>query len=307
MIIDAHVHLVGEGWIHDDFFSNLSRLVAASIGKQSGEAPDPAVLTTGIKELLFDTTGDKLVRQMDEAGVDQSCIFPVDYGLLTGEPGVSIETQNKLIADAVKRHPGRLVGFFTIDPRRPRSLELFKEAIEEWGLRGLKLHSSSGWYPYDRIAYPLYEQCLEYGLPMLIHTGSQPAPMQSRFCRPIYIGDVASDYPDLQIIMAHCGMEWWEEALMVCKIKPNCHVDFSSWQREYVEDPLYFYNVLRKFIDTIGPWRVIFGSDNPYLNGILPLKEWVSAFVDPQVPGGNISFSREELEIVTGKSFAKLL
>ncbi len=307
MNIDAHVHLVGEGWVHDDFFLNIARIVAAGAGKETGEVPDPASMLDWVKGSLFDTTGEKLVAEMDAAGVDRSCIFAVDYGLHTGEPGVPIEEQNKLVADTVKRFPDRLTGFFTVDPRRPQALDMFRRAVEDGGMKGLKLHPAPGWYAYEKTVYPLYEQCLEYKMPVLIHTGSQPGPLKSRFCRPVYVDDVAADFPELPIIMAHCGHSWWKEALMVCNIKPNCYVDFSGWQREFLENPLHLYRVLRQVIDTLGPWRVFFGTDGPYFNAICPLENWVNAFRQPQISSGEVSFTAEEMDIVMGRAFARLL
>ncbi len=89
MNIDGHVHLVGEGWIKEDFFVNLARIISAGAGKGSGVFPDPVSLLPDIRKALFETSGEKLLKEMDTAGLEHSCIFAVDYGLLTGEPPVS--------------------------------------------------------------------------------------------------------------------------------------------------------------------------------------------------------------------------
>ena len=65
MNIDAHVHLVGDGWIHEDFLLNMARVAAAGAGKASGEPPDAAMLVEVIRGGLMDTTGEKLVAEMD--------------------------------------------------------------------------------------------------------------------------------------------------------------------------------------------------------------------------------------------------
>src|SRR5450756_1107128 len=83
---------------------------------------------------LADTTGEKLVANMDAAGVDKSCIFALDFGLATGDPPVSIDDQNRMVAEAAKRFPDRLIPFYTIDPRRPNSVDRFSKAVEEWGM-----------------------------------------------------------------------------------------------------------------------------------------------------------------------------
>jgi len=308
LVIDAHVHLVDDGWVSDDMLLGMARVAAAWMAKATSRPLDAAMLLSGLKAGLVDPTGEKLIAAMDAAGVGVSCVFPVDYGLLTGEPGVPIEEQNRLIAEAVGRFPGRLVGFFAVDPRRPGSLDMFRRAVEEWGARGLKLHPSVGFFPYDEVVYPFYRACLEYGIPVLIHTGSQPAPAKSRFCRPSGVDDVAADFPGLSIIMAHAGHHWYEEALLVASVKPNCYVDISGWQREYLEHPAAFYRALRRVIDAIGPWRVFFGTDGPYLNVLCPLTQWVGAIRKPDLAGcPDVSFSAEEIEIIMGRAFARLI
>lgn len=308
MIIDSHVHLVDKGWVHESFLLSMAKIAVAGMAKAGGEGPSPEMVLEVLKGGMMDSSGSNLICEMDDAGIERSCVFAVDYGLLTGDPGVPILDQNRAVADAVKNFPDRLTGFFTIDPRREKAVEHFCRAVEDWGMKGLKLHPTAGFYPYDEIIYPLYEKCLEYRIPVLIHTGSQPAPMKSRFARPVYVDDVASDFPDLPIIMAHAGHHWWEETLLVCSVKPNCYIDISGWQREIAEDPQAFYYVLRKFIDNIGPWRIFFASDGPYLNAILPLAQWVEAVKSPSLPGdSDINFSRDELDIIMGKAFARLL
>ncbi len=308
MIIDSHVHLVDQGWIQEEFFLNMSRIVATNMGKQSGEYPDAQILLEGLKERVLDPTGDNLIEDMDNAGVDRSCIFAVDYGLAAGEPEVSIMEQNRAIAQAVQRYPHRLLGFFAIDPRRPEATEMFSLGVEDWGMQGLKLHPSVGYYPYEEVVYPLYEKCREYNVPVLIHTGNQPGPMKSRFCRPLYVDDVAADFPDLPIIMAHCGHHWWEEALLVCSVKPNCYVDISGWQRDFLQNPTSFYRILRDILDALGPWRVFFATDGPYLNVLCPMEQWVNAIKEPDLSScPEISFSQEEIQIMMGKAFARLL
>lgn len=308
MIIDSHAHLVADGWVHDDLLLGLARVAAASAAKATGQPMDAAVLVSVLRGGLMDPTGEKLVAAMDQAGVDRSCVFPVDYGLLTGEPAVPIDEQNQAVSRAVRKFPDRLVGLFTVDPRRPGAVDLFCRAVEDWGLKGLKLHPATGFHPYDEIVYPLYNKCLEYKLPVLIHTGSQPAPAKSRFARPVDVDDVAADFPDLDIILAHAGHNWFEEALLVCGVKTNCYLDVSGWQREFLERPVAFYRVLRRILDTVGPWRVFFGSDGPYLNVLCPLERWVKAFREPDLSGcPDVAFSSEEMDIILGQAFARLL
>src|SRR4030042_5044561 len=225
MIIDSHCHMCGRGWIHQDWLLGLFRAGAALMGKADGVYLDARDFLVQAMPVIEDTAGEKLVAGMDAAGIDKTVIFTLDFELATGDPGVAIEKQNRLVADAAKRFPDRLMPFFSIDPRRPNGLEMFRRAVEEWGMRGLKLHPASCYYPSDRVCYPYYETCLVDGLSAVLHTGGQPAPLKARFAQPIYVDDVAADFPDLPIILAHVGLSDWEEALGVAVAKPNVTFD----------------------------------------------------------------------------------
>jgi hypothetical protein len=244
---------------------------------------------------------------MDAAGVDAACVFPVDYGLAIGEPEVPIEEQNALVAAAARRFPGRLFPFFAIDPRRPGAAGMFARAVEEWGMRGLKLHPTAGFYPCDEACYPLYGKCMEYGVPVIMHAGPINAPLKSRYALPVYIDDVAADFPELPIIIAHAAQDWWSDALHIAVMKPNICLDISAWQVIFRLYPQDFYFMLRRVVDRLGPWRVFFGSDGPWMNLFCPLDQWVRAVAVPDLsscPG--ISFSDEEREIIMGKAVSRL-
>jgi len=308
MIIDNHVHLVDAGWHQRSVFVGMAKQVTAMAGKDTGEYPDASALVDNLIPLLTDSNGEKTVAGMDSSGVDMSCIFAHDTGLLAGEPDVPIEEQNRMVAEAAKRFPDRLVPFFSIDPRREQALVWFSRAIEEGGMRGLKFHPASGFFPYDEVCYPFYEKCMEYKVPVIIHTGQQAAPLKFRFTQPINVDDVAADFPDLPIIMAHVGHAMWERALQVATVKANIYFDISGWQFVLNSRPAEFYHMLRRLLDEVGPWRVFFGTDGPYLNVVCPADRWVQAVKEPDLSScPEVSFTDEEKEIVMGKAFAKLL
>lgn len=308
MIIDSHFHLVAEGWIHRDFMVGMGRMATAFAGRATGERVDAGQLVDNLLPFLTDTTGEKLVSNMDAAGIDRTCIFAVDYEYMTGFPGVPIEDQNRMVAEAAKRFPDRLVAFFAIDPRREGAADMLERAIEDWGMRGLKFHPTSGYYPYEEFCYPLYEKCMEYKVPVIIHTGSQPAPLKFRFARPIYVDDVAADFPDLPIIVAHVGHDMWREALLMASVKPNIYFDISGWQLAFNNHPAEFYRMLRRVLDELGPWRVFWGTDGPYLNVMCPVDVWLKGVKEPDLSScPEVSFTPEEIDTIMGNSFARLI
>ncbi|RJP23743.1 MAG: amidohydrolase [Candidatus Abyssobacteria bacterium SURF_5] len=306
MIVDSHVHLFFEGSDPESFFIGAARAGTAFFNKKSGqfdvnmeEAYDANI------ELLSDKTGEKLVQKMDEAGIDKAILLPLDFWLgCPPSSGMSIEEKNALYAAAVKRHAGRLLSHVGVDPRRPNALDIMQKGVEE-GAIGLKLHPTAGFYPDDPICAPLYRKALEYDIPVLIHSGNEPAPLRIKFSQPKYIDTVAAEFPDLKIIIAHTGHGWWQEAIDLASVKPNVYVDFAGWQMEYLNGFDYFYQPLRFALDTLGPWRILFGTDGLMLDVMLSPRDWVLAHKEYRSPAG-IRFDGEEIDIILGHAAARL-
>jgi predicted TIM-barrel fold metal-dependent hydrolase len=308
LIVDSHVHLFYEGSDPEEFFVGCARTASALFGKETGEYSDPVELYKYFLGILSDRTGDKLVAAMNEAGVDKAILLPLDFWLKYPKASgacLTMEEKNRIYAEATERYPNRLLSLFGIDPRRRDALRLFEKGIEEWGMKGLKIHPTAGFYPDDPICYPIYERAQEYGVSVLIHSGNEPAPMAVKYSQPKYIDTIAADFPELKIIIAHMGHGWWREAVDIATMKPNIYLDFSGWQPLYTSNPDYLWYPLRMAIDLIGPWRVLFGTDGSMLNVLMPLKDWVNAVKTPKSPTG-IEFSPKEIEIIMGKAAAKL-
>ena len=109
-------------------------------------------------------------------------------------------------------------------------------------IRGLKLHPPLQQFaPNDRIAYPLYEVFAEAGLPVLFHTGHSGigtgmpggGGIRLKYGHPMLIDDVAVDFPELPIILAHPSFPWQDEAISVCLHKPTVYIDLSGWSPKY--------------------------------------------------------------------------
>ncbi len=307
MIIDSHVHLFFEGSDPESFFVGAARAGLSFFNKRTGDFDaDISQILEANMEALSDRTGDKLVAKMDEGGIDKAIILPLDFWLgCPKSEGISIEEKNALYADAVTRHEGRLLTYVGVDPRRENAVDIMAMGVEEYGAVGLKLHPTAGYYPDDPVCSPLYEKALEYGIPVLIHSGNEPAPLQIKFSQPKYIDTVAAQFPDLKIIIAHTGHGWWHEAVDLACVKPNVYVDFAGWQMEYMNGADYYYYPLRLAIDTLGPWRVLFATDGSMLDTILSPRDWVLALKEHRSPSG-ITFADEEIDIVLGGAAQRL-
>lgn len=307
MIIDSHVHLFFEGSDPESFFIGSAKAGMAFFNKKSGEFDgDISALYNANLEILGDRNGDKLVTKMDEAGIDKAIMLPLDFWLgCPQSDGISIEEKNSIYAEAVKRHNGRLLTHVGVDPRRENALEIMRKAVEKCGAIGLKLHPTAGFYPDDPVCAPLYKKALEYNIPLLIHSGNEPAPLRIKFSQPKHIDTVVAEFPDPKIIIAHAGHGWWQEAIDLACVKPNVYVDFAGWQMEYLNGADYFYHPFRFAIDTLGPWRVLFGTDGSMLDVLLSPHDWVHALKERRSPSG-IVFEEEEMGIVLGRAAARL-
>lgn len=305
MIFDIHAHLMGLEVPGQAFWDGFTRLAVAQTGRSEERIRQRL-------DDIWDLTGERLIQDLDEAGVDKVMVMPVDWGLVPAfkESTMDIWEQHELHARAARQRPDRMVTFACFDPRRPNAVAMLERAVRELGMVGLKIHPAAGFFPNERMVYPMYEKALELGLPVMVHTGPEPKPLYSRHCQPVYVDDVADDFPDLKIILAHAGLSaWWQEAAGVASVAPNVYLDISGWQALARLRPLEFYTTLRSLISTVGARRILWGSDYPALRLLLSETAWVKAITDPPETAHQhgITFTDEEGSAIMGDNAARLL
>ncbi|HXW04237.1 MAG TPA: amidohydrolase family protein [Vicinamibacterales bacterium] len=176
---------------------------------------------------------------------------------------------NEAVLQFAAEHADIAIAFISVDPTRgPEAVREARRLVSGGGVRGLKLHPpAQQFYANDRIAYPLYEVFAEARLPVLFHTGHSGigtgvpggAGIRLKYGNPMYIDDVAVDFPDLPIIMAHPSFPWQDEALSICLHKPTVYIDLSGWS------PKYFPPSLVQYANTLLKHKVLFGSDYPWI------------------------------------------
>ena len=190
-------------------------------------------------------------------------IFPVDAERETGFH----RYDNDDVARICAENSDILVPFASIDPWKGKmAVREAKRLIADYGIKGFKFHPTmQGFFPNDRMAYPLYEVIAEAGAIALFHTGQTGVGsgmkggmgMRLKYSNPMHVDDVAVDFPDMNIILAHPSFPWQEEALSVCQHKPNVYIDLSGWS------PKYFPEILVRYANTMLRNKMLFGSDWP--------------------------------------------
>jgi predicted TIM-barrel fold metal-dependent hydrolase len=265
MIIDSHIHIFGgRDWWPEWAWEALNRLQAPRFGKTPEEMRK-------YREESFDPQGEITIDNMNRAGVDKALVCVADIGLtVPGEDSkLSIEKINLLTYEIVKRHPDRLYFCVGVDPRRPNAIEILEIGVRQWGARGLKLYPGAGFYPNDRVAYPLYERCVDMNIPVNFHTGPVFGPMKSKFTHPIHIDEVAADFPGLTIYCTHCGHLSFMEMVSIARTRHNIVCDMGAWISWFrCGETIHYYQVWRFITNMIGSRRILFASDQTSLRYI---------------------------------------
>ncbi|MBL8205906.1 MAG: amidohydrolase [Blastocatellia bacterium] len=191
-------------------------------------------------------------------------IFTVDERL-TGRPPIP----NDEIAAFAAENEDIMFAFASVDPTRgPQAVDEAKRLIAAGGIRGFKLHPPlQQFHPNDPKIYPFYEVINEAKLPVIFHTGHSGigtgmpggGGVRLKYGNPMDIDDVAVDFPDMPIIMAHPSFPWQDEAISICLHKPQVYIDLSGWS------PKYFSPTLVQYANTLLKHKVLFGSDYPLI------------------------------------------
>ncbi len=160
-----------------------------------------------------------------ELGIDVAVLLPVG-----NDPAA-------LARDMAQAAPDRYVAFHWVDVSRDVDAEArrLRRVVARWGVRGVKFQPmDQHLYPDDKRLYPIYEVCEELDLTVTFHAGTvylgpymheMEVPMLAKYCDPIYLDEVAFDFPDLRICIAHLGGNHLFTALVLAEKHRNVYVD----------------------------------------------------------------------------------
>jgi predicted TIM-barrel fold metal-dependent hydrolase len=213
----------------------------------------------------------------------RAVVFGVDSAITTGQPRIP----NSFVVEGARRHSDVLIPFASIDPRRgAEGVREAEELLVAGEVRGFKFHPNVQQFdPNDAIAYPLYELIESHGSIALFHTGHSGigaglpggGGIRLRHGNPMLIDDVAVDFPEMKIIMAHPSFPWQDEALSIALHKPQVHIDLSGWTPKRFPPQLvsYMRGPLRK--------QMLFGSDYPLITPDRWIDDFRALGVDEEV------------------------
>jgi len=219
-------------------------------------------------------------------GVDHACILAELSHATTGL------CTNEQVRTFCRGRP-RLIPFCDLNPHLFGDLgeELRRKAGDE-GFRGVKLYPSyQHYYPNDARMYPLYQAAEDLGVPVMFHIGSSVfRGTRMKYCDPLYIDDVAVDFPRLNLVMAHAGRGfWYDRAFFLAKLHENVYLEISGLPPSKL---MTYFPELDRITD-----KVIFGSDWPGMPWIRRNMEAIRG----------LPLSAEGIENILGGNAARLL
>jgi len=172
------------------------------------------------------------LKHLDAAGIDRAVL--INY-VAPEVIGFTPEV-NPFVANYVKEDPTRLIPCGSIHPRHTRNVLADVEQVLRLGIRMIKIH------PPHQLLFPndylngvkeleiIYRAAEANGIPVMFHTGTSIFPgARNKFGDPVYVDDVAVDFPKLKILLAHGGRPlWMETAFFLVRRHPNVHLDISG-------------------------------------------------------------------------------
>ncbi|MEE9508166.1 MAG: amidohydrolase family protein [Anaerolineales bacterium] len=276
MIIDFHIHVSLPEHAHPW----ILEFVQGEFNGEIEEAMNEVLTPEGIRSFL------------QEAGIDYAValaeVSPVTTGVCDNEYTIDLVRRANAIADPPSGPKGRLIPFASPNPYIDTDLAASLEGwVNEDGFAGIKLYPTyQHHYVNETRLYPLYAKAQELGIPVLVHTGSSVFKgARIKYGDPLHLDDVAIDFPDLNILMAHSGRPfWYDHAFWMARQHENVYLEISGLPAK---------NLLNYFprLESLSH-KIVYGSDwpgNPFLERnieaikILPLQEEAKS----QILGGN--------------------
>jgi predicted TIM-barrel fold metal-dependent hydrolase len=259
-IVDAHCHVSSQRYIPRQFLEGIAANMAAELDARGRSMPRDRLLRL-VEEQHGDHHADRLVAEMDAAGIGRAVLLIVDFGLNMDTPATPAEMAGA--HDAIRRrHPGRFHVFMGVDPRRgAEGIELFEHTVTQYGFEGLKLYPACGFSASDPILDPYYEICRDRKLPVFLHTGPTVQTLDFRPAHPLEVDTAARRFPGVNFILGHGGVSHVATSGYLAQYRENVYLDIGGfgggqfaggWERH-----------LRDLFRLKLNHKVVFGTDWP--------------------------------------------
>ena len=212
------------------------------------------------------------IKKMDQAGIERSLLIAVRAGDIRVPE--SFEIPYERVYDVCRQNPDRFSGLAGVDPfRGMEGLNDLETAVKEYGFVGAHLYPH--WCelpPNHRKYYPYYAKCCELGIPIMMQVGHNLIYSKNRRLpsvgKPIYLDQVAIDFPELKLIGIHIGIPWTEEMISMCWKHENVYTAGDAYA------PKYWPEAFIHYANSYGKHKVMFGTDWPVIDPIRAVDEF---------------------------------
>ena len=239
--------------------------------KQTGLDEDFKEQVRMPKEMRGVVTMDQYLEKMDIAGVERSLLIAVRAGDIRVPE--SYEIPYSRVHEICQEHPDRFSGLAGIDPFRGMAgLKDLEEAVNDMGFVGAHLYPHWCELPPDHAKYyPYYAKCCELDIPIMMQVGHNLVYSRKRRLpsvgKPIYLDQVAIDFPELKLIGIHIGIPWTDEMISMCWKHENVFTAGDAYAPKYWPESFVHY------ANSYGKNKVMFGTDWPVIDPVRAVKE----------------------------------
>jgi len=214
---------------------------------------------SAVADALEETTED-LIASLDEAGVD-GAVLQAEWEL--GD----YRKQNDAVYRIVQAHPDKFVaGYLCLNPFEDDDMvKVLEREVKERGFKGLNnpVSFACRMRANDKRFYPVYAKCQELGIPVTIHSSINfTVDRTIDYSRPIYIDEVACDFPELTIIANHGGWPWVTEMVAIAWKHPNVYIEIGGVAPKYIGMPGTGWEPLMVYGNSLLQDRVLFATDS---------------------------------------------
>jgi hypothetical protein len=224
------------------------------------------------EEMRAGVTIPDYLKKMDQAGVERSLLIAVRGGDIRVPEGFEVPYES--VHKVCQEHPNRFSGLAGIDPfRGMEGLKDLEVAVNEYGFVGAHLYPHWCELPPDhRKYYPYYAKCCELDIPIMMQVGHNLIYSRNRRLpsvgRPIYLDQVAIDFPELKLIGIHIGIPWTEEMISMCWKHENIYTAGDAYAPKYWPESFVHY------ANSYGKHKVMFGTDWPVIDPVRAVEEF---------------------------------
>jgi len=211
-----------------------------------------------------------LLKLLDKAGIERA-VMQAEWA------SGSYQEENDYVSAIINEHPDRFVGFASVNAADGVvAVNELRRSVETLGLRGLNVQPfASRLHANDKKFYPLYSRCLEYGIPVAIHTGINYSNDRTiDYGRPIYVDEVACDFPGLKIIMNHGGWPWVNESVAIARKHRAVYIEIGGIAPKYLATADAGWDILLRFANNLLQDQVLFATDSmiPFDRAVIEAK-----------------------------------